>query len=199
MALSDSRPNQRQTRVAGCDPASGTGLPRYPRYLPGMLSPLPRWTGAGGSVTVLLRCGLPRILGGSASTTVLSGPSQGSLALRPARLLQPLRLTSVPRASAGGSLQPTVWVATGMNRQFPVRVLHLLASYALVAHQHVVVSSSSLKPLILQQSLNSERLKKFKISKIASRKAGVHISAIYLYSGNAKKNMISEAYHHIFR
>jgi hypothetical protein len=46
--------------------------------------------------------------------------------------------------------------------------------------QHVVVSSSSLKPLILQQSLNFERLKKFKISKIASRKAGVHISAINL-------------------
>jgi hypothetical protein len=31
--------------VAGHDPASGTGLPRYPRYLPDMLSPLPRWIG----------------------------------------------------------------------------------------------------------------------------------------------------------
>jgi hypothetical protein len=39
--------------------------------------------------------GLPRILGGSASTTVLSGPAQASLALQPARLLQPLRLKFV--------------------------------------------------------------------------------------------------------
>ena len=106
-----------------------------------MLSPLPRWTETGGSVTALFRCGLPRILGGSASTTVLSGPSQGSLALRPARLLQPLRLTSVPRASAGGSLQPTVWVATRMNRQCPGRDFHPLASYALVAHQYIVMQT----------------------------------------------------------
>ena len=88
----------------------------------------------------LSRFGLPRILGGSASTTVLSGPSQGSLALRPARLLQPYRLTFVPRASAGRSPYPTVWVATGMNRQFPGRNFHPLASCALVAHQHIVVA-----------------------------------------------------------
>jgi len=112
-----------------------------------MLSPLPRWTGTGGSVTALFRCGLPRILGGSASTTALSGPSQGSLTLRPARLLQPLRLASVPRASAGGSLQPTVWVATGMNRQFPWRDLHPLASCALVAHQYIVVAHWQKKSL----------------------------------------------------
>ena len=103
-----------------------------------MLSPLPRWIGIGGSVTSLSRLGLPRILGGSASTTFLSGPSQGSLALRPARLLQPYRLTSVPRASAGRSPYPTVWVATGMNRQFPGRDLHPLVSYAFVAHQYIV-------------------------------------------------------------
>ncbi len=36
--------------------------------------------------------GLPRILGGSASTTVLSGACQGLLAFRAARLLQALRL-----------------------------------------------------------------------------------------------------------
>jgi hypothetical protein len=104
-----------------------------------MLSPLPRWIGIGGSVTSPLRFGLPRILGGSASTTFLSGPSQGSLALRPARSLQPYRLTSVPRASAGRSPYPTVWVATGMNRQFSARNFHPLASYALVAHQYVGV------------------------------------------------------------
>ena len=106
-----------------------------------MLSPLPRWIGIGGSVTSPFRFGLPRILGGSASTTFLSGPSQGSLALRPARLLQPYRLTSVPRASAGRSPYPTVWVATGMNRQFPGRNFHPLASCALVAHQYIVVCS----------------------------------------------------------
>ena len=36
--------------VAGRGPASGTGLPRYPRYLPDMLSPSLRWTRTGGSV-----------------------------------------------------------------------------------------------------------------------------------------------------
>ena len=123
-----------KSAVAGRDPVSGTGLPRCPRYLPDMLSPLPRWIGIGGSVTSLSRCGLPRILGGSASTTVLSGPAQGSLALRPARLLQPYRLTSVPRAPAGRSPYPTVWVATGMNQQFPGRNSHPLAPCALVAH-----------------------------------------------------------------
>jgi hypothetical protein len=167
MTLSDSRPDQytivslrvatphpgRVSHVAqdtflhnrivtGRDPASGTGLPRCPRYLPDMLSPLPRWIGIGGSVTSLSRLGLPRILGGSASTTVLSGPSQGSLTLRPARLLQPYRLTSVPRASAGRSPYPTVWVATGMNRQCPGRNFHPLVSCALVAHQYVVVIES---------------------------------------------------------
>jgi hypothetical protein len=89
--------------VTGRDPASGTGLPRCPRYLPDMLSPLPRRIGTGGSVTTLSRFGLPRILGGSASATVLSRPSQGSLTLRPVRLLQSYRLTFVPRASAGRS------------------------------------------------------------------------------------------------
>ena len=126
--------------VTGRDPVSGTGLPRCPRYLPDMLSPLPRWIRIGGSVTSPFRFGLPRILGGSASTTFLSGPSQGSLALRPARLLQPYRLTSVPRASAGRSPYPAVWVATGMNRQCPGRNFHPLASCALVAHQYIVFS-----------------------------------------------------------
>jgi hypothetical protein len=83
--------------------------------------------------------GLPRIWGGSASTTVLSGPSQGSLALRPARLLQPLRLTFVPEASAGRSPYPTAQVATGMNRQFPGRDSHPLVICAFVAHPYIGV------------------------------------------------------------
>ena len=62
----------------------------------------------------LSRCGLPRILGRSASTTVLSRP-------------------------AGRSPYPAAWVATGMNRQFPGRDFHPLAICALVAHLCVVV------------------------------------------------------------
>jgi len=77
-------------------------------------------------VSYPLCIGLPRLLGGSASTTFLSEPVQGSLALRPARLLQPYRLTSVPRASAGRSPCPSAWVTTGMNRQFPGRDSHPL-------------------------------------------------------------------------
>ena len=65
----------------------------------------------------LLSCfGLPRILGGSASTSLLSRPAQGSLALRPAGLQPPLRCTSVSRASAGRSPSPSVWIATELNR-----------------------------------------------------------------------------------
>ena len=126
--------------VAERDSSSGTGLPRYLKYLPDMLSPLPRWIRTGGSVTSLFCFGLPQIWGGSASTTFLSGPAQGSLALRPARLLQPLRLTFVPRASAGRSPYPTAQVATGMNRQFPGRDLHPLVICAFVAHLYIVVA-----------------------------------------------------------
>ena len=52
-----------------------------------------------------------------------------------------LWLTSFPKASAGRLLYPTVWVATGMNRQFPGRDLHPLVTCALVAHQYVVGGS----------------------------------------------------------
>ena len=108
----------------------------YSNHLPDMLSSLP-----GRSKWVLMAVGfpscigLPRILGGSASTTVLLGPSQGSLAFRPSRLLQSFRLTSVPEASAGRPPFPTVQVATGMNRQFHGRELHPLVICAFVAHQ----------------------------------------------------------------
>ena len=52
----------------------------------------------------LSRYGLPRILGRPAFTTVLSRPSQGSLALRPVRLLQPKSLHLSPRLQQGGLL-----------------------------------------------------------------------------------------------
>jgi len=141
MALSDSRPDQYtivSLRVATPHPGRVSHVAQDTLLTCCPHSPLPRWIGIGGSVTSPFRFGLPRILGGSASTTVLSGPAQGSLALRPARSLQPYRLTSVPRASAGRSPCPTVWVAAGMNRQFPGRIFHPLASWTLVAHQYVV-------------------------------------------------------------
>ena len=54
------------------------------------------------TVSSPFRFGLPRILGGSASTTLLSGPAQGSLALRPARLLQPKSLHLSPELQQAG-------------------------------------------------------------------------------------------------
>ena len=83
--------------VAGHDPAPGTGLPRYPSYLSGMLSPIPRWIKTGGSVTSLSCFGLPRILGGSASTTFLSGPAQGSLAVTACRIAAALSAYIFPQ------------------------------------------------------------------------------------------------------
>ena len=144
MALSDSRPDQRLTELLrvttphqgrvshGTQATFLTCCPHYPGRSEQVLP----------TVASLLCFGLPRILGGSASTTVLSGPSQGSLALRPVKLLQPLRLTFVPEASAGRSPYPTAQVATGMNRQFPGRDLHPLVICAFVAHQHIVVTAS---------------------------------------------------------
>jgi hypothetical protein len=76
-----------QSVVVGRYPTSGTGLPRCIKYFPDMPSSLPRWTRSSLSIGFFLACiGLPRILGGSTSTTLLSRPAQGSLALRPAGL-----------------------------------------------------------------------------------------------------------------
>ena len=66
-----------------------TFLTCHPHY-PGRLEWVPT------TVTSPLRFGLPRILDGSASTTLLSRPAQGSHALRPARLLQPKSLHFSP-------------------------------------------------------------------------------------------------------
>ena len=126
--------------VAGHDPASGTGLPRYPSSLSGMLSPIPRWikTGGSGYVPVLLRpspnigrVGIHNFPFGACSgfTRVTGLPDRCS----------PSRLTFFPRASAGWFPIPTAWVATGMNRQFPGRNSHPLATCALVAHPYLVV------------------------------------------------------------
>jgi hypothetical protein len=103
MTLSDSRLNQHTIvllRVATPYPgrvshvAQNTFLTCCP--------PLLRWIGMGSSVASPSCIGLPRILGGSASTTVLSGPSQGSLVLRPARSLQPYGLHFSPKLQQEG-------------------------------------------------------------------------------------------------
>ena len=72
-----------------------TFLTCHPHY-PG------RWEWVLTTVSSLLPFGLPRILGGSASTTLLSRPAQGSLALRPARLLQPKSLHLSPELQQEG-------------------------------------------------------------------------------------------------
>ena len=143
--LSDSRPDQylkhllrvatpRQERVShGTQTTFLTCCPHYPGRSKWVLLVV-------GSPSCI---GLPRIWGGSASTTVLSGPSQGSLALRPVRLLQSFRLTFVPEASAGMSPYPAAQVATGMNRQFPGRDSHPLVICAFVAHPDIVVAHFS--------------------------------------------------------
>ena len=116
-SLTPARTSTRSA-VVSCYLTYGTGLPRCIKHFPDMPSSLPRWTRTGVHISVFsLSCfGLPRILGGSASTSLLSRPAQGSLALRPAGLQPPLRCTSVSRASAGRSPSPSVWIATELNR-----------------------------------------------------------------------------------
>ncbi len=65
--------------------------PAYPQHLSNVPCPIPRWTEAGASVGFFpVSRGLPRSIGGSASTTSLSRPAQASLSLRPAGLLSRL-------------------------------------------------------------------------------------------------------------
>src|SRR5260370_272000 len=61
--------------------------------------------------------GLPRLTGGSASTTSLSGSAQASLALRPARLLARPKADSCPEASTRPVTRPSRSVATMSYRQ----------------------------------------------------------------------------------
>ena len=59
--------------------------PNYPDHLPCMPCSLPRRTEQVHGRFLPCPRGLPRLTGGSASTTSLSRPAQASLALRPAR------------------------------------------------------------------------------------------------------------------
>jgi hypothetical protein len=57
-------------------------------------------------------CCLPRLSGGSASTTLLSRPSQASLTLRPVRLLARLKADVCPEAPTQPVTRPSRSVAT---------------------------------------------------------------------------------------
>jgi hypothetical protein len=62
--------------------------------------------------------GLHRYLGGSTSASILSGPAQASLALRPARSPTQLKLGPCPWSFTAQVAPNGVQVATKMNRQF---------------------------------------------------------------------------------
>src|SRR2546427_10651250 len=89
-------------------------LPRSPSLHAVLSTPADR-TGA----CRFLPCprGLPRLTGGSASTTSLSRPAQASLTLRPARLLARLKADFYPEAPTWPVTRPSRPVATMSHRQ----------------------------------------------------------------------------------
>src|ERR1700684_3914233 len=108
-------------------PPPGPDLHQFPRppFLHAVLiTPVDR-TGA----CRFLPCphGLPRLTGGSASTTSLSGPAQASLALRPAGLLARPTADFFPEASTRPVARPRRSVATMSHRQLHGWILLPLA------------------------------------------------------------------------
>src|SRR5512132_4097723 len=89
-------------------------LPRSPSLHAVLTTPVDR-TGA----CRLLPCprGLPRLTGGSASTTSLSRPAQASLALRPAGLLARPKADFYSEASTRPVTRPCCSVAITSHRQ----------------------------------------------------------------------------------
>src|ERR1700692_2075693 len=78
--------------------------------------------------------GLPRLTGGSASTTSLSRPAQASLALRPARLLARPKADFCPEASTRSVARLGRPVATTSYRQLHGWILLPRAICAVGAH-----------------------------------------------------------------
>src|ERR1700736_5765251 len=115
-------------------PPPAPGLPQLPRSpsLHAVLSTPADRTGA----CRFLPCprGLPRLTGGSASTTSLSEPAQASLALRPARSLARPKADFCPEASAWPVTRPSRSVATTSYRQLHEWILLPLAICAVGAH-----------------------------------------------------------------
>src|ERR1700736_4284470 len=106
-------------------------LPRSPFLHAVLITPADR-TGA----CRFLPCprGLPRLTGGSASTTSLSRPPQASLALRPARLLARPKADFCPEASTWPVTRPSRSVATMSYRQLHGWILLPLVICAVEAH-----------------------------------------------------------------
>src|SRR5450759_1967941 len=98
-------------------PPLAPGLPQLPTspFLHAVLTTPAHRTGASR----FLPCprGLPRLTGGSASTTSLSRPAQASLALRPARSLARPKADFCPEASAQPVTRLSRSVATMSHRQ----------------------------------------------------------------------------------
>src|ERR1700688_3836096 len=106
-------------------------LPRSPSLHAVLNTPVDR-TGA----CRFLPCprGLPRLTGGSASTTSLSRPAQASLALRPARLLARPKADFCPEAPAQPVTRLSRSVATMSHRQLHGWILLPLVMCAVGAH-----------------------------------------------------------------
>src|ERR1700726_3179450 len=115
-------------------PPPAPGLPQLPRspFLHAVLITPADRTGA----CRFLPCprGLPRLTGGSASTTSLSRPAQASLALRPARLLARPKADFCPEASTWPVTRPSRSVATMPYRQLHGWILLPLVICAVGAH-----------------------------------------------------------------
>ena len=115
-------------------PPPAPGLPQLPTspFLHAVLSTPADRTGA----CRFLPCprGLPRLTGGSASTTSLSRPAQASLALRPARLLARPKADFCPEASTRPVTRPSRSVATMSHRQLHGWILLPLVMCAVGAH-----------------------------------------------------------------
>src|ERR1700694_664385 len=116
-------------------PPPAPGLPQLPRSpsLHAMLNTPADRTGACRFLPCLR--GLPRLTGGAASTTSLSGPAQASLALRPARLLARPKADFCPEASTRPVTRPRRSVATMSYRQIHGWILPPLVICAVGAHR----------------------------------------------------------------
>src|SRR6266478_9102251 len=90
-------------------------LPRSPSLHAVLITPVDR---TGACRFLPYSCGLPRLTGGSASTTSLSGPAQASLALRPAGSLARLKADFRPEASTWPVTRPSRSVASMLTDNY---------------------------------------------------------------------------------
>src|SRR5437588_6895665 len=107
-------------------------LPRSPFWHAALTTPADR---TGACRFLPCPCCLPRLTGGSASTTSLSRPSQASLALRPARLLARLKSGRLSRGSDPVSYPTKPLGSYHAHRRLHGWVLPPLAICAIAAHR----------------------------------------------------------------